>query len=72
VEQLIQVEEVVQVQEELQVVVHFLLVQGVLASLLLEHQDQQIFLQGQEQTQLQHYRHQLEVVKWLHSLFLEV
>jgi hypothetical protein len=39
--------------------------------LLLEHQDQQIFLQDQEQTQLQHYRHQLEVVKLRHSRFLE-
>jgi hypothetical protein len=31
--------------------------------LLLEHQDQLLFQQAQEQTQLQHYRHQLEDVK---------
>ena len=40
--------------------------------LLSEHQDQQIFLQDQVQTQLQHYRHQLEVVKLRHSRFLEI
>jgi hypothetical protein len=38
---------------------------------MLEHQDPQIFLQIQEQTQLQHYRHRLEVVKLRHSRFLE-
>jgi hypothetical protein len=39
--------------------------------LLLELQDPLIFLQDREQTQLQHYRHQLEVVKLRHSRFLE-
>jgi hypothetical protein len=32
---------------------------------------QQDLVQRQEQTQLQHYRHQLEVVKLRHSRFLE-
>jgi hypothetical protein len=39
--------------------------------LLLEDQVSRISLQRQEQTQLQHYRHQLEVVKLRHSRFLE-
>jgi hypothetical protein len=46
-------------------------VQEVQVSLLLEDQVQQDLAQHPEQTQLQHYRHQLEVVKWLHSRFLE-
>jgi hypothetical protein len=40
--------------------------------LLLEHHQLEHLQQRQEQTQLQHYRHQLEVVKWLHSRFLEI
>jgi hypothetical protein len=39
--------------------------------LLLEDQDQQDLQQRQEQTQLQHYRHRLEVVLLQHSRFLE-
>jgi hypothetical protein len=39
--------------------------------LLSEHRDQQDLQQAQVQTQLQHYRHQLEVVKLRHSRFLE-
>jgi hypothetical protein len=41
-------------------------------SLLLEHQDHQIFLQVQAQTQLQHYQPQKEVVKWLDSQSQEI
>jgi hypothetical protein len=41
-------------------------------SLFLEHQEQLLFQQAQEQTQLQHYLHQLVVVKLLHLQFLEI
>jgi hypothetical protein len=41
-------------------------------SLLLEHQDLLICQYHQELTQLQHYRHQLEVVKLQHLLYLEL
>jgi hypothetical protein len=64
-------EAVEEVEQEEIVLCHHLVVQVVQVLLLLEHQDQQIFLQDQEQTQLQHYRHPLEVVKLRHLRFLE-
>jgi hypothetical protein len=39
--------------------------------LLLEHQDRLHYQQLQEQTQFQHYRHQLEDVKLQHLQYLE-
>jgi hypothetical protein len=39
---------------------------------IVEHQDQQDLQQAQVQTQLQHYPHQLVVVRLLHSQFLEI
>jgi hypothetical protein len=57
--------------EELVVQVEEYLDQEDRESLLLEDQVQQDSVQRQEQTQLQHYQHQLEVVKLRHSRFLE-
>jgi hypothetical protein len=65
-EQLIQVVE--EVVEDQMVVLE---VQEDQVLLLLEVQVLLISLQRLEQTQLQHYRHQLEVVKLRHSRFLE-
>jgi hypothetical protein len=71
-EQLIQVEVVVLVdQQDVVLVVLDNQVEEDQVPLLLEPQVQLVYPQRQEQTQLQHYRHQLEVVKLRHSRFLE-
>jgi hypothetical protein len=70
VQQILEVEEVELLQLHL-LIITVMVDQEVQVLLLLELQDQQIFLQDQEQTQLRHYQHQLEVVKLRHSRFLE-